>query len=35
MEINWGFQHIEEVHRLRTERSYYTKEDIGSDIDTD
>ncbi|CAG8337405.1 unnamed protein product, partial [Penicillium salamii] len=28
-------RHAEEVHRLSTERNYYTKEDTGSDIDTD
>ncbi|CAG8146657.1 unnamed protein product [Penicillium nalgiovense] len=28
-------RHAEEVHRLSTERNYYTKEDMGSDIDTD
>jgi hypothetical protein len=28
-------RHIEEVYRLSTKRNYYTKEDTGSDIDTD
>ncbi|KAJ5481525.1 hypothetical protein N7475_000337 [Penicillium sp. IBT 31633x] len=28
-------RHVEEVHHLSTERNYYTKEEMGSDIDTD
>lgn len=28
-------RHLEDVHRLATERNYYAKEESGSDIDTD
>jgi hypothetical protein len=28
-------RHIEDVYRLSTERNYYSKKEIGSDMDTD